>query len=345
MGTSGKTKAVVAISIAAVLLLVVGVIAFEILSGPGSKSRQVKVDPEAVKAATPGEAPAIPAKPESQWLPQFKAVYALTPGQLLKRVPKPWIPQRIEYYRARMGASQVQAIPEGPDFYLLRYNGNDFKDITAWFGQPDVEGMLTSVLQIDQTMLVGPREVLTKQLGGDIVIKDPITMDEKVAGFVAMLRQDLKRDFTLEQKDVERDVIVVSGKFVYTHPTTATTQRAGRIVVYRGNKPRVGGWRARGPDSFVRMLQNITFTPVVVEGQLGGTTQPWEMDQSAYVRTGGSRTADVQQVDEILANVAAQTQLQFRRERRMVKTWVLSDAGTATTGPADFSPTPTGSQP
>src|SRR6185503_15592283 len=114
----------IGISIAVVLLLVVGVIAFQMLSGPGGKSRQVKVDPESQARASgaAGRAPAVPARPESEWMPQFKSAYALADGQMLRHVPKPWIPQRIEFYRSNMHAAQVQAIPEGPDFYLLNYD-------------------------------------------------------------------------------------------------------------------------------------------------------------------------------------------------------------------------------
>jgi hypothetical protein len=334
---SPRTKVVVGIAVAGALLLVVGVIAYEILSGPGSKPRQVKVDPAKVAAAAGNRgAPAIPARPEGEWMPQFKAVYALADGENLRRIPKPFIPQRIEYYRAYMGAAQVQAIPQGPDFYLLDYDpagGGKFSMGTAWFGQPDVQGMITSVLRTEPTMLTGPRDVFAKQLGGDIVERKGLTPEQKAAGLVDMLAKDLKRNFTLEQQDLDREVIVASGKFVYVAPTTGATTAPSaaasrnRIHIYRG-KPRGNGWNTRGSSNFIRMMQNICQTPMVVEGTLGGEGQEWEMDQSAYVSVRGGN-GNAQQVDEILANVAAQSQMRFRREHRMIKTWVLADAGTA----------------
>jgi hypothetical protein len=349
MGPSSRTKLIIVLSAAFLLLLVVGAIAYELISGPGHKTRQVKVDPAAVAAAGPGQAPAIPAKPESEWLPKFTSVYALADGQSLKRVPKPFIPERMEYYRARAGAPQVQAIPQGPDFYLLDYNGKDFSDVTAWFGQPDVEGMITSVLRIDNTLLTGPPEVLHKQLGGDIVVKKPATLDEKRAGLVDMLAKDLKKNFTLEQKDLDREVIVLSGKFAYTGPTTVTASAAtqpaarnrpsgaGRIIVYRG-RPRGNGWSTRGSALFVRYMQNVCQTPIVVDGVIGGENQFWEMDQSGYLGWVRGRGPDPSQVDELLANVAAQSQLRFRREHRMLKTWVLSE-GSAPWGVAAWPTT------
>src|SRR3954471_9010934 len=150
-----------------VLLTVVMTIGYEMFSSPGRRIRQVKVDPAVAAGASPNRyynsgAPPIPAKPLDQWWPKFKSVYELAEGENLKRVPKPFIPERIEYYRAKMHPSQVQAIPQGPDFYALTYDGTDFTMITAWFGQPDVRGLFGSVLGIERELLLGPAEVLNK---------------------------------------------------------------------------------------------------------------------------------------------------------------------------------------
>src|SRR5206468_4564741 len=123
------------------------------------------------------QAPAIPAKPESEWMPKFREVYALKQGEVLKRVPKPFIPQRIEFYRAKMHPSQVQAMPRVPDFYLLNDNGEEFSMITAWFGQPDVAGLFASVLNIDSTTLIGDQKLLNQQLTGDIVLSPTASVE------------------------------------------------------------------------------------------------------------------------------------------------------------------------
>src|SRR5437762_2077522 len=104
-----KVQLIVIGSIAIILLAIVGVIAFQMFTTPGGRGRQVKVDPSLAPPAfdPTGRAPAIPAKPESEWLPKFKQVYALDTGQVMKRIPKPFIPERLEFYRARMGDGQV----------------------------------------------------------------------------------------------------------------------------------------------------------------------------------------------------------------------------------------------
>src|SRR4051812_17997103 len=110
-----KPKVVAAGVIGVVLLLIVGVIGVSMLRGPGSSVRQVKVDPAAQHAPPTGnvrDVPAVPAKPDSEWFPRFSSIYGLASGQALKRVPRPFVSERMEYYRARMGAGQVQAIPE-----------------------------------------------------------------------------------------------------------------------------------------------------------------------------------------------------------------------------------------
>ena len=85
----------------------------------------------------PNRPPPVPAKPESEWLPKFNSVYALAPGETVKFIPRPFIPERMEFYRARMGGNQVQAIPDGPDFYVLADSGHQqLRMQMAWFGQP-----------------------------------------------------------------------------------------------------------------------------------------------------------------------------------------------------------------
>ena len=288
-------------------------------------------------------------------MPKFKSVYALADGENVKRIPKPFIPERLEYYRARMHPAQVQAIPRGPDFYALTYDGNDFEMITAWFGQPDVEGLIGSVLGIERELLIGPPAVLHKVLAGDIVVRKGATPEQKRAGFVEMLSKGVGKPLSLQQQDMQREAIVVSGKLVYQAPTPATMQsaiaqafgsraadiadpastaapdprrrgRGPRIVLYIG-KRQGNGWSNNNPDQFIRQIAQASELPVVVEGDIGGRGVMWEMDSSAYnARRGRNLKPDPAQIDELLNNIQSQSQLHFSRETRTIKTWVLSDS-------------------
>jgi hypothetical protein len=45
---------------------------------------------------------------------ELERVYKLDKNQVLKRVPRPYIPERMEWYRAEQ-KDQAAAIPKGPD--------------------------------------------------------------------------------------------------------------------------------------------------------------------------------------------------------------------------------------
>jgi hypothetical protein len=352
-----KPKVIAAGIVGAILLGIVGVIGFHMLSAPGTRVRQVRVDPALTNAgdARFGAPAPVPKRPESEWMPKFREVYALKGGEVLKRVPTPFIRERMDFYRGRMHEAQVQAIPRGPDFYVLSDSGNDFQMITAWFGQPDVSGMIGSVLGIDRSLLVGPERVLNATLSGDIVVSTSATPEQKRAAFIEMLSKGLGKKLRIEQQDLERDAIVISGVFAYRAPAATQESPAppnfsnavqqqwrgpspgsdgaakNRIVLYRGRR-KGNGWTGNGPDQFIRQISQITRLPVIVEGDLGGRDQQFQMDQSAYLSWVRSGSVNGQLVDELLHTVEAQSDLHLRRERRVVKTWVLSDdAGSPTT--------------
>jgi hypothetical protein len=201
-------------------------------------------------------------------------------------------------------------------------------------------------------MLVGPRELLNRPWSGDIVVRNDATDEQKAAGLAEMLGREFSSNVTLAQADLDRQVIVMSGMFEFTAPTTAvsaaTTRWARseqaavprRIVAYRG-MPHPDGWNTRGVANFVRTLSEAYQTPLLVEGNVGGQRQAWEMDPTAYPDPFRGGPSEDKQLDEVLANVAAQSKLRFRREHRTIKTWVLARSDLVSPPPPSAAATTT----
>ena len=59
--------------------------------------------------------------------------------------------------------------------------------------------------------------------------------------------------------------------------------------------------------------------------------QNWKIDAPLQPYMDGRKPMDAAMVDVLLANLAKQTSLQFKRERRVVQTWVPTTATTTTT--------------
>src|SRR5436190_464689 len=123
----GRSVADVAAAVAGVLLAgVTGTIAYQQIRTPGGRSRQVKVDPAATMAAPAPSLTShsfmsfdITAATNPAWRTAFDQIYMLAPGETMKRVPPPFVPERLTYYHVTAGTAQVQAIPDGPDIFLL----------------------------------------------------------------------------------------------------------------------------------------------------------------------------------------------------------------------------------
>lgn len=351
---SSKSKLIAVLVAGGVLAVVVVLIAYQMMSGP--TRREIKLDAAQVAKQQEaddgsGRAPAVPPKPESEWMPKFRETYALADGESIRLAPKPFIAERIEFYRARMHAAQVQAIPRGPDFYLLDYDGTDFKMRTAWFGQPGVRSLFSAVLGIEATRLMGPDAILEQVMTGDIVLKKGSGIEQNRGPFVKLLGDAFGRKLSLEQQTLERDVVVVSGKLKLRTPTSApttvtpaSTQETARrrrmglpdgpaLKLFIG-KPQGGGWTQTGGPHMAREFENICRLPVIVEGDIGGQNVPIEMDPSIHqLYRRGNQPPDSALLDELLKNISDQSELTFKREKRPVETWVLTDLG-PTTAPA-----------
>src|SRR5439155_1900369 len=148
----------------------------------------------------------------------------------------------------------------------------------------------------------------------------------KRAAFLDVLSQGLGKKLKMEQKDLERQAIVISGAFAYRQEETTQPNFIGaaqeqwrgpsasgrRIVLYHG-KRRGNGWTGRGQTMFLRQLSQITRLPTVVEGDIGGRNTEFQMDQSAYLNWTRSGDVSPALIDELLANIEAQSQLHLKR--------------------------------
>ncbi len=356
---SSNSKLITAAIVAMILLGGIGVILWNVLSGPGRSTRQVHVDPAAVAPpannfVNANQPPPVPAKPESEWLPKFKSIYALADGQTLKRIPTPFIAERLEFYRARMYTGQVQAIPRGPDFYLLDFDGNDFKMRLARFGQSDVSGLISAALGVDRTMMIGPPEILHLRLDGDLVVRKDSTAEQNHAALAAMLSEAIGKKLKIELVEMPRQALIVSGEIDYRGPATAratspadtgrsiyssatTRPTAPRIVISVG-PPRADGYtRTATSDRFFQELQRLWGIPVLPAASLNGKRISWQIDNSAYRARGLSSEGDATFIDAMIASISEQSKMTFKREERPIKTWVISEES-ATSLPSTTAP-------
>ena len=67
------------------------------------------------------------------WRHRFDAVYRLKDGENIRYIKPPFIPERLTYYRTS-NPEQAKAVPRGPDYLVLRQDGDKLEMPSMGFG-------------------------------------------------------------------------------------------------------------------------------------------------------------------------------------------------------------------
>lgn len=182
---AAKTKLAAASVAAAVLVGFTGTLAYQQFRTPGGKSRQVRVDPAA--AALPAVAPRQTIDATAPWRQRFDEVYMLAPGEALKRVAPPFIPERLQFYLATVGRA-AEVIPRGADAIILTHDASGVRGRRWQFGRPfNVEEVLRNVVEISPQDVDLPPAAKNLELPGDFVYRPAATPEQRMAAFARVL--------------------------------------------------------------------------------------------------------------------------------------------------------------
>jgi beta-lactamase regulating signal transducer with metallopeptidase domain len=299
---------------------------------PAAEEEEEKVEPE-VQGSSLLRDIRRNSKPLLEALAE-KHGYGLKEGEAVRRVPLPFAPLRMEYYRVGH-PSQSELIPAGPSAMLFHWKQGQLINWGLTFGQnPEdgysVQGILSELLNLKGPWIEGPAELLSSPAPGDWVVRVGAPQELIAAQFETILRKDLKIPARLSVREVHRPVIVATGDYRFTPlpgragqetliltDETVTTDPieifASEIIPDSGS----GG----GTGSLDEMLQWVGAwieLPVVSEVQEQPSRQiSWRLNGRTPF-TEAMRAED-HDADKVLANVAKQTGLRFRRETRPVR--------------------------
>jgi hypothetical protein len=277
---------------------------------------------------------------------QLHVFYDLQPGENVKLVPPPFIADRLLYYRDIMKDSTNAA--GGPDTITFEFDGRKGLDL-KWRMATYAGGMggtvqhaLESVAHIQHFDTMISPLLFNQQLPGDWVYRAGASNAQLTEGLSKVFRQRLGMVGSLVQKPIERDVIVASGTFAFAPLPTTTTTTPTTPTVGQSSEPAIRFFRGKrspggknygvshGTDgTFLPHIAMLTDVPVVNEAKFPPRAAiTWCYEDSVYLRAPGA-ARDIAAEDEMLANLTRQTGLQFRRERRVVPTWVWETPTTA----------------
>jgi RNA polymerase sigma factor (sigma-70 family) len=314
--TAAKAKLIAASAMGLLLVGFTGAVAYKQFSGSMSP-RQVHVP---IVPPTPTTLPDLKAP---GWQAKVRAVYALKPGEFVRHVSAPFIPERQELYLLLDGADQYRLVPDGPDVFTLDWKDGNVLPThrTSMFGRETVADLLDVILGIKEWDFdAASAQLLHRQVGGDWVVRSGVDPASLRQPFISALSRDLGVQVKLQSHDAMRDAIIIRGKFEW-HPVT--TQPGRMIAIYRGptRRPNDSWWMDAILSDAIGKACN---RPVILECAPLPPYVPVQIDHSADLTAPEGSPERARQIDELLAKIAKQTSLQMTRERRVLPIWSIT---------------------
>jgi RNA polymerase sigma factor (sigma-70 family) len=295
---------------------------------------QAKAAPEKVPVPQPQKAAEEPA-----WKKEFREKYGLKDGEHVRRIAPPYPACREEYLNERFGR------PAG------RTNYEDYFTVLGWRGdwappelgrhtlpvKPndgiELARLLDLTASIARTRLEGPDELLAKRVTGDFVVRADATADQIVSQLQTILKKECDLPVSFNFKDDEETVFVLSGKYE-AHPLDGRDKN--HIEVYGGYlaDPARNSGGGSGGDSFDKFLGAVEqhVGRRVVMDKIEGLPKrvSWHYNVRSPMLKDPNRGIDTYaedtNPDAVLENVARQTGLVVKTEKRKVRVLVVEKA-------------------
>ena len=271
---------------------------------------------------------AVPEEAEADWKPAFERVYRPAPGEAVKRVPPPWIPERLSFCRAHNHVDGNQ----GPAYMILHATPDG--GVRAWGhafggdGKLPLRHVLSFPLQMKPYEFDGPAELLAIDLPGDWVLRPEATRAEQLAAMTGIIRGATGRLVRFEQRQLEREVIVATGKFAFNRLPDV---RHDSVYLYVDRiDPARGGAKTGDLGEFFTTLGMYAHHAVVDDTEVPKPKQfEWVAQNSAYLDSLPAGTARRTRLLALLDNLSKQTGLKFEVGRRKIPVWMVEEGPAA----------------
>ena len=323
---SAITKLVIA-SVVSFLLFAGGLIALHLagVSLLSDGSPPILLTPKPVAAPTPPAA----LKPivGGTWQNRFNSVYALAPGQALKLVARPYIPERREWYRATESPQQVRAIAN-PSQIIFEQAADGTLHWQYLFANDDVRSIALNVTGLRAWQVAGDLGLLRRRIRGDWVFSATATTDNILGALAATVAQQTGGSARFVHNRVDRDVIVVSGQLRpdqgrFDSPRIKLEMTDQQLLAHSKNGG--GDFASKGGnvDYLLDNLSQATETPFIDERCI----KTYQLIMFGATQSNGTAAAarGLAPDKTLLDSLAQQTGLSFTPERRNVDIWTLSN--------------------
>jgi hypothetical protein len=220
------------VAVAAVALTVGGGAAAVVAHRLGTLAEaRAPVVPIADGLGAPPAAPAVPAKGPG-WFAKFDAVYGLEKGQVVKRVPPPFIAERWNFWKSQQPG--IRPLKPGEQMieksFVIERDPSGYHWKMASVGESNLGEAMKWVGGVKNREVDGPDAMKGIELPGDWVYLKGARPAEKMAALEALVRKETGRKVTIRPATKMMDAVIVRG----TPSPTGPADDLGRHLVELG---------------------------------------------------------------------------------------------------------------
>jgi hypothetical protein len=252
-----------------------------------------------------------------EWQAKFEETYRLADGQNAKFLSRPFIPERDAYH-----AKHHPQIANHPGQYTFRYTKDGKLAQNRW---SSISGDVASALRvadINPVNLEGTRDVFDLPVEGDWIFRSGAPREAVLADVQRELTQAMDGRVKIEPVRVEKDVIVARGKYAQKPLENPAPREPNDVHLFTDVLDTEEG-SGGGTGKLAELLRHVG---EMVNQQLINETDAHKGDVSwVNNRSAHDAAKSPEQRDLLLKNLAAQTSLDFKVERRTVDAWKVTD--------------------
>jgi WD40 repeat protein/beta-lactamase regulating signal transducer with metallopeptidase domain len=250
----------------------------------------------------------------------FALDYAPLEGKPLARIAPPFPPDRSDFLLYEYGPY----FPGG--FALFRFEDKlvlESGESSQW---PTLERVLGSVIKLKPYEFAGDPELLRLQLLGDWVYRKGATKQALLKELATIVRQDLNRPIRIEERQMERRVIVARGRFEPPADSSVAKDGIVHFATEAASAAQGGAGSARSLRELLDDFSDIIQLRVVQEApEPDGLNVRWVNHDLwrdvTEIRSGTPVGAT--KLKAILDNLSKQTGLEIRAEKRRLPIWYI----------------------
>jgi len=204
--------------------------------------RTIDIGETRLLPSDPASPPAAEQSPNPDWENAFQNTYRLEEGETLKLIKPPFMPERQEHVLdMALDKGGLDNVTDYAWYICAAFRWDGQVHDGHYYGGsrlPNVRSALNWILDIPHYDLAIPEEL--QEVGvpkGDWIVREGCSVQERLKALEEIIRTEMRRSIRFEKRTVERDTIVVTGRYAF--PPYPAGIRIGSVCLSTRTHP----WR------------------------------------------------------------------------------------------------------